>query len=199
MTIYAKPLERLIKELSRLPGIGERTASRLAFHILKLPKEDARSLANSIIEAQERIGLCPECFNLSEEGLCVICANGGRSRDILCVVEKVNDLISIERGGGFKGRYHVLHGVLSPIHGIGPEKIKIKGLLDRVDGEEIKEVILATNPSTEGEATALYISKLLKPLGVKVSRIAFGVPMGGDLEYIDGVTLSRALEGRQGL
>ncbi|MFQ5900921.1 MAG: recombination mediator RecR [Thermodesulfobacteriota bacterium] len=195
--IYPEPITRLIKELSRLPGIGEKTASRLAFYIINSSKEDAMNLANSIIKVKDEIAYCSTCFNLSNIDPCAICDNGGRDANYLCVVEKVTDLIALEKTGGFKGRYHVLHGALSPIHGIGPEKLRIKELLNRIEREDVREIVIATNPNVEGEATALYLSKLIKPLGAMVTRIAFGVPMGGEIEYIDGGTLSRSLDGRR--
>lgn len=197
MSLYAVPIEKLIKELSRLPGIGEKTASRLAFFIINSSHDDVEALANSIVRAKEDVGFCSSCCNLSDEDPCQICSNGNRTHDSICVVEKPKDLVAFERSGTFKGTYHVLHGALSPLHGVGVENIKIKELLDRVkEGNGIREVIIATNPNVEGEATALYITKHIKPLGVKVTRIAFGVPMGGEIEYIDGETLGRSLSGR---
>lgn len=197
MSLYAVPIEKLIKELSRLPGIGEKTASRLAFFIVNSSRDNVEALANSIIRAKEDVGFCSSCCNLSDKDPCQICSNGNRTHDSICVVEKPKDLVAFERSGAFKGRYHVLHGALSPLHGIGVENIKIKELLDRVkEGSGVREVIIATNPNVEGEATALYITKHIKPLGVKVTRIAFGVPMGGEIEYIDGETLGRSLSGR---
>ena len=197
MNLYAEPIEKLIKELSRLPGIGEKTASRLAFFLVNSSRDDVEALANSIVRAKEDVGFCSSCYNLSDEDPCRICNNGNRTHDSICVVERPKDLIAFERSGSFKGKYHVLHGALSPLHGIGVENIKIKELLDRVEkGNGIKEVIIATNPNMEGEATALYITKHLKPLDVKVTRIAFGVPMGGEIEYIDGETLGKSLDGR---
>lgn len=197
MSLYAVPIEKLIKELSRLPGIGEKTASRLAFFIINSSQDDVEALANSVVRAKEDVGFCSSCCNLSDEDPCQICSNGNRTHDSICVVEKPKDLVAFERSGTFKGTYHVLHGALSPLHGVGVENIKIKELLDRVkEGNGIREVIIATNPNVEGEATALYITKHIKPLGVKVTRIAFGVPMGGEIEYIDGETLGRSLSGR---
>ncbi len=197
MNLYAEPIEKLIKELSRLPGIGEKTASRLAFFLVNSSRDDVEALANSIVRAKEDVGFCSSCYNLSDEDPCRICNNGHRTHDSICVVERPKDLIAFERSGSFKGKYHVLHGALSPLHGIGVENIKIKELLDKVEKNNgIKEVIIATNPNMEGEATALYITKHLKPLDVKVTRIAFGVPMGGEIEYIDGETLEKSLNGR---
>ncbi len=197
MNLYAEPIEKLIKELSRLPGIGEKTASRLALFLVNSSRDDVEALANSIIRAKEDVGFCSSCYNLSDEDPCKLCNNDNRAYDSICVVERPKDLIAFERSGSFKGKYHVLHGALSPLHGIGVENIKIKELLDRVEkNNEIKEVIIATNPNMEGEATALYITKYLKPFDVKVTRIAFGVPMGGEIEYIDGETLEKSLNGR---
>ncbi len=195
---YPPPIRRLVEELARLPGIGEKTAIRLALHILVAPREEMERLAESILEVKDRIRLCSVCFNLSDMDPCRICADGREQGRRLCVVEDVNDLLALERAG-FRGRYHVLHGVLSPLKGIGPEDIKVKELVKRVERGDFEEVIIATNPDTSGEATAMYIRKLLKPLGVKVTRIAFGVPMGGDIEYVDGLTLSKAIEGRREL
>ncbi len=197
MNLYAEPIEKLIKELSRLPGIGEKTASRLAFFLVNSSRDDVEALANSIVRAKEDVGFCSSCYNLSDEDPCRICNNGHRTHDSICVVERPKDLIAFERSGSFKGKYHVLHGALSPLHGIGVENIKIKELLDKVEKNNgIKEVIIATNPNMEGEATALYITKYLKLFDVKVTRIAFGVPMGGEIEYIDGETLEKSLNGR---
>lgn len=197
MPTHAEPIERLINELARLPGIGRKTAARLAFHILRTPKGAAQDLARAILDVKEKIQLCSVCFNLTDQDPCRICSNSRRSGEVICVVEEPNDLMAIEGTGDFTGTYHVLHGTLSPLEGIGPEDIKAKELLRRLEGGKVKEVIMATNPNVEGGATALYLTKLIKPLGVKVTRIAYGIPMGGDIEYTDGVTLVKALEGRR--
>ena len=197
MSAYAKPIDHLIEALTRLPGIGKKTASRLAFHILRSSLSEARDLARAILDVKEKIHLCSTCFNLTDEDPCQICQDERRSREILCVVEGPNDLIAVENTGAFKGRYHVLHGTISPLEGVGPDDIKIKELMERLQKEKISEVILATNPTVEGGTTALYLTDLIKPLGVKVTRIAYGIPMGSEIEYSDGMTLSKALEGRR--
>ena len=199
--MYAAPVQRLITELSRLPGIGTRTAQRLAFHVLRASPEEARDLADAIREVKERIRPCERCFNLAEERLCPICADTRRDPSVLCVVEEPGDVIPIERTHEFRGRYHVLGGALSPIDGVDPEDLKIAQLLSRVDGEDVREVVLATNPTTTGEATALYIADALRGRApdVAVTRLASGLPVGGDLEYADEVTLGRALAGRRAL
>ena len=197
MAGYAKPIDHLIEALSRLPGIGRKTASRLAFHILRGSMSEAQGLARAIVEVKEKIRLCSTCFNLTDEDPCQICRDDRRSGDVLCVVEGPNDLMAIENTGTFNGRYHVLHGTIAPLEGIGPEDIKIKELMDRLQRGRITEVILATNPTVEGGATALYLTELIKPLGIKVTRIAYGIPMGSEIEYSDGMTLSKALEGRR--
>lgn len=197
MARYAPPLVRLIGELVRLPGIGPKTAQRLTFHLLKATKDEAVALAQAIIELKDRIQTCTVCYNISEGDQCPICADPTRDGSALCVVEEANDLWAIEKTASFKGRYHVLGGSLSPLEGRGPEQLTAKALLRRLEGGEVKEVILATNPNVEGEATAMYLSRLLKPLVVRVTRIARGLPMGSDIEYADEVTLSRALEGRR--
>ena len=197
MSAYAKPIDHLIEALTRLPGIGKKTASRLAFHILRSSLSEARDLARAILDVKEKIHLCSICFNLTDEDPCQICQDERRSLDILCVVEGPNDLIAVENTGAFKGRYHVLHGTISPLEGVGPDDIKIKELMERLQKEKISEVILATNPTVEGGTTALYLTDLIKPLGVKVTRIAYGIPMGSEIEYSDGMTLSKALEGRR--
>ncbi len=197
MATYAKPIDRLIEALSRLPGIGRKTASRLAFHILRGSLSEAQGLARAIVEVKEKIRLCSTCFNLTDEDPCQICRDDRRSGDVLCVVEGPNDLMAIESTAAFNGKYHVLHGTIAPLEGIGPEDIKIKELMDRLQRGRITEVILATNPTVEGGTTALYLTELIKPLGIKVTRIAYGIPMGSEIEYSDGMTLSKALEGRR--
>jgi recombination protein RecR len=192
----AESVERLIAQLSRLPGIGRKSAARLAFHLLKIPKEEALELAKAISDIKEKVGFCSICNNISETDPCHICVDTERKNDIICVVEEAADLAALDKAEGFNGRYHVLGGRISPLDGIGPDDLKIKELLGRIVAET-KEIIIATNPNVEGEATALYLAKLIKPLGVKVTRIARGLPVGSDLEYADGMTLSRALEGRQ--
>jgi recombination protein RecR len=191
------PIARLTVLFARLPGVGEKTAQRLAFHVLKSPPEYARDLAEALLALRDEVRLCSTCCNLTATDPCPICADPQRDAKVICVVESVPDLLAIERTREFRGRYHVLHGALSPLDGIGPDQLKIKELLARLTG--VDEVIVATDPTVEGEATALYITKLVKPLGVRVTRIAQGVPMGGDLEYADQVTLARALQGRREL
>ena len=191
------PISRLIRELAKLPGIGEKTASRLAFHILRAPGDYARELAQALVEVKERIRLCSVCMNLTAEDPCTLCADARRDAGLIAVVATPPDLYAIERTGGFRGRYHVLHGLLSPLEGMGPDDLRIKELLGRVGGGEVREIILATSPNVEGEATALYLAKVLRPLGVKVTRIASGLAVGGELEYADGVTITRALEARR--
>lgn len=197
MASYAKPIDRLIEALTRLPGIGKKTASRLAFHILRSNLSDAQELARSILDVKEKIRLCSVCFNLTDDDPCQICQNPNRSSDILCVIEGPNDLMAIENTGEYRGKYHVLHGTISPLEGVGPEDIKIKELIERLKKEKISEVILATNPTVEGGTTALYLTDLLRPLGIKITRIAYGIPVGGEIEYADGMTLLKALEGRR--
>ena len=195
MAYYSSQITRLIEELSKLPGIGTKTAQRLAFHIINMPKDQASGLANAIVDARENIRYCSQCYNLTDSELCPICRNEKRSTKTIMVVETPRDLAAYEKTGKFEGVYHVLHGAISPMLGIGPGDIRLKELMLRLQGD-VEEVIIATNSSLEGETTAMYISKLIKPTGIKVSRIASGVPVGGDLEYIDEVTLLRALEGR---
>jgi recombination protein RecR len=197
MALHAKPIDDLIEALTKLPGIGRKTASRLAFYILRSNPSEAQRLARAILDVKEKIRLCSICFNLTDEDPCRICQDERRTREILCVVEGPNDLIAIENTGAFSGRYHVLHGTISPLEGVGPDDIKIRELMERIHRERVAEVILATNPTVEGGATALYLTDLIKPLGVKVTRIAYGIPMGGEIEYSDGMTLSKALEGRR--
>ncbi|MCM1264192.1 MAG: recombination mediator RecR [Butyrivibrio sp.] len=195
MDLYSGLINKLIEELSGLPGIGAKTAQRLAFHIINMPKERVERLATTMMEARDNVRYCQECFTLTEQDICPICANAGRDHKTIMVVENTRDLAAYEKTGKFTGVYHVLHGAISPMLGIGPNDIKLKELMHRLQSD-ISEVIIATNSSLEGETTAMYISKLIKPTGVKVTRIASGVPVGGDLEYIDEVTLLRALEGR---
>jgi len=194
--IKDNPIKQLIKSLSGLPGVGEKTAIRLALHIMNMPEKSAVELAESIKEAREKICLCTECFNYSDGPLCFVCSNPSKKTDILCVVETPGDIISIEKSGGFTGRYHVLHGVITPLEGIGPDQIKIRELIKRVKERNIKEVILSTNPTMNGNATALYIAEQLRPLNIKISRIAQGIQPGGDIGYADQGTLRNALEGR---
>lgn len=195
--MYAEPLARLIDELSKMPTVGPKTAQRLAFYILRMPKEDAERLSQAILDAKARIHYCGICFHITDVDPCAICANPARSRSMICVVEDPRDVLAMERTREYRGLYHVLHGAISPLDGVGPDDLKIKELLDRVKTGEVQEVIVATNPRVEGEATAIYLAKIIKPLGVKVTRIAHGVPVGADLEYADEVTLARALEGRR--
>ncbi|WZL73368.1 recombination mediator RecR [Clostridiaceae bacterium 35-E11] len=197
MNYYAAPVARLIEEFSKLPGIGRKSAQRLAFHVLNMGEVDVTNLAQAIIEAKRKTKYCSVCANITDIDPCHICRNERRNKEVICVVEDPRDVIAMEKTKEFRGFYHVLHGAISPMEGIGPEEIRIKELLTRIQNQEIEEVILATNPTIEGEATAMYISKLIKPLGIKVTRIAHGIPVGGDLEYADEVTLSKALEGRR--
>jgi recombination protein RecR len=199
VSVYAGPVQDLIDELGRLPGVGPKSAQRIAFHLLKLPKEDALRLAGSIAVVKERVSFCTTCFNIAEGDRCGICADERRDHHVVCVVEEPRDIVAVERTGEFKGRYHVLQGAISPIEGIGPDQLRVKELLARIEPEGITEVILCTNPNIEGEATAMYLGRLLKPLGLTVTRIASGLPVGGDLEYADELTLGRALEGRREL
>ena len=198
MGYYSPSIEKLIENFEKLPSIGHKTAIRLAFHILDASEQETKDFINSITEAKKNLKYCSKCYNISDTDPCTICANPKRDENIICVVEDVRDVIAMERTHEFKGVYHILHGSISPMNGIGPDDIKIKELLSRIDSA-VKEVIIATNPRVEGEATAMYISKLLKPLGTKVTRIAHGIPVGGDLEYTDEITLSKALEGRREL
>jgi recombination protein RecR len=197
--VYAGPLQDLIDELARLPGIGPKTAQRLAFHVLKVESTDARRLADAIVAVKEKIRACSQCFNVSTADLCDFCLDSRRDPALVCVVEEARDIVSIERTGEFRGRFHVLGGAISPIDGVGPDDLHIAELLGRVRSEGIQEVIVATNPNLEGETTALYLARQLVPLGVRVTRIASGLPVGGDLEYADEVTLGRALQGRRAL
>ena len=197
--MFSGPVNRLITELSRLPGIGQRTAQRLAFHILRAPPELAAELGQALEEVKTRVRLCARCFALTEDELCAFCTDPRREDRTLCVVEGIADLLAVERTREFKGRYHVLHGVLSPLEGVGPEQLRIQELLVRLEDGKVEEVIVATNPDVEGEATALYLMRLLKPMGIRVTRLAQGLPMGGDLEFADQATLARALSGRREL
>jgi recombination protein RecR len=199
VSVYAGPVQDLIDELGRLPGVGPKSAQRIAFHLLKLPKDDALRLAGAIAVVKERVSFCTTCFNISEGDRCGICTDTRRDPNVVCVVEEPRDIVAVERTGEFKGRYHVLQGAISPIEGIGPDQLRVKELLTRIEPEGIDEIILCTNPNIEGEATAMYLARLLKPLGLKVTRIASGLPVGGDLEYADELTLGRALEGRREL
>jgi recombination protein RecR len=194
---YTLPVQALIDELGRLPGIGPKSAQRIAFHLLKVSPDDANRLADAIREAKQKVRFCERCFNFADATLCPICADDRRDPTIVCVVEESRDIVAIERTGEFRGRYHVLLGAMSPLEGIGPEQLKIRELLSRITPEGIQEVIVCTNPNTEGEVTAMYLARMLKPLGLKVTRIASGLPVGGDLEYADEPTLGRALEGRR--
>ncbi len=194
---YAPAVAGLIEELSKLPGIGPKTAQRLTFYLMKVQEAEAAALAKAIIDLKEKVSFCKTCFNLTEGDECSICKDGERDDSMICIVEEPMDVVAIEKAASFKGRYHVLGGAISPIDGIGPEEIKVKELIDRLKDDKVKEVIIATNPNIEGETTAIYISRLIKPLGIRVTRIASGLPVGGDLEYADEITLGRALEGRR--
>lgn len=199
MSFYTTPVAKLVEEFEKLPGIGHKTAQRLAFHVLSLSEEKVDTLANAIRDAKLKTKYCSVCYNLTDTDVCSICSSVSRDQTSICVVQDPRDVIAMEKTREFKGLYHVLHGAISPMEGIGPEDIKIRELLIRLRDKDIKEVILATNPNIEGEATAMYISKLLKPAGIKTTRIAHGIPVGGDLEYADEVTLAKALEGRREL
>lgn len=197
MEYGAIPLRRLIEQFAKMPGIGKKTAQRMAFYVLGLPKEEGLELAGAITDACEKIHKCAQCCNLTEDELCTVCSDRRRDQSVICVVENAEDLIAIEKTNEYKGTYHVLHGVISPLDGIGPAQLTVKELLARINGGGVREVIMATNSDVEGEATAMYISKLIKPLGVEVSRLAYGLPVGSNLQYADSVTLTRAIEGRQ--
>jgi len=194
---FARPVAELIEHLKKLPGIGEKSAARLAFHILKSERDKIEGLSRALLEVKDKISLCRVCFNITDQDPCAICADPRRESALVCVVEEPADLLAIERTGQFRGKYHVLHGVLSPLDGIGPEDIRIEELVQRVKRQQVTEVILAINPSTEGETTSIYLSKILQPLGIKITRIAYGIPMGGDLKYTDDMTLMRAIESRR--
>ena len=195
--LYEGAVQDLIDELGRLPGVGPKSAQRIAFHLLKAPAEDASRLAHAISDAKARVRFCERCFNVSEGALCPICDDDSRDATLLCVVEESRDIVAIEKTGEYRGRYHVLLGAMSPLEGIGPEQLKVRELVNRLEPEGVQEVILCTNPNIEGDVTAMYLARLLKPLPVRVTRIASGLPVGGDLEYADEVTLGRALEGRR--
>lgn len=199
MSMYSPSIEKLIQSFERLPSIGNKTAARLAFYILNASEEETNDFVSSIVNAKKNLKYCSKCYNISDTDPCQICGNPKRDQSEICVVEDVRDIIAMEKTHEFRGVYHVLHGSISPMNGIGPDDIKIKELLARLMDGQVKEVILATNPRVEGEATAMYLSKLIKPLGIKVTRIAHGIPVGGDLEYTDEITLTKALEGRREL
>jgi len=196
MTITAKPITRVVDELSRLPGIGPKTAQRLTYFLLRAPAEQSEALSTAILEMKRKVVLCTQCFNITEQSPCDICADPQRDTTRICVVEEPLDVVAIDRTGQYHGQYHVLHGALSPIEGIGPDELKMRELLQRLGADTVQEVILATNPNLEGDATAMYLTRLLQPLGLTVTRLARGLPMGGDLEYADEITLSNALAGR---
>ena len=197
MNYYIEPIARLINELSRLPGIGGKSAQRLAFHIINMPKDQVQVLTQAILQARNEVKYCSVCCNMTDRDPCAICSSNNRDKSVICVVKDPRDVIAMEKMRDYRGVYHILHGTISPMEGIGPDDIRIRELLHRVNDGGVREVILATNPDVEGEATALYISRLIKPLGIRVTRIAHGIPVGGDLEYADEVTLSKALEGRR--
>ncbi|MCR8745916.1 recombination mediator RecR [Romboutsia lituseburensis] len=197
MQVYTGPITRLIEEFSKLPGVGRKTAQRLAFHVINMNDNDVEALSKAIIEAKREIKYCSVCCNITDTDPCSMCSNKNRDPGVICVVEDPRDVAAMERTREFKGQYHVLHGVISPMDGIGPDMIKIKELIQRLGTQDVREIIMATNPTIEGEATAMYIARLLNPMGIKVTRIAHGLPVGGDLEYADEVTISKALEGRR--
>ncbi len=196
---YTAPVQTLIDEFGRLPGVGPKSAQRIAFHLLKLPEADAQRLAHAILDAKAKVRFCERCFNVASAELCPICTDDRRDPSLLCVVEESRDIVAIERTGEFRGRYHVLLGAMNPLEGIGPEQLKVRELVARIEPEGITEVIVCTNPNTEGEVTAMYLARLLSPLGLTVTRIASGLPVGGDLEYADELTLGRAIEGRRSI
>lgn len=197
MENYSEPIDRLINEFSKLPGIGRKTAQRLAFHVINMNPDDVSSLSKALMDVKREIKYCKVCCNISDSDICSICANGHRDSSTICVVEDPRDVAAMERTKDYNGKYHVLNGVISPMDGIGPDMLNIKELISRLGDGSIKEIIMATNPTIEGEATAMYVSRLVKPMGIKVTRIAHGLPVGGDLEYADDVTISKALEGRR--
>jgi recombination protein RecR len=197
MPDFAEPLARVINEFKRLPGIGQKSAQRIAFHLMRASREDAEHLAQAVLDVKDKLGLCTICNNISDSALCQYCSNTARDPHVVCVVEEPHNIVGIETTRQYQGRYHVLQGALSPLRGIGPEQLKIKGLVQRIGEGEIQEVIIATNPTVEGEATAVYLARLLKPLGVRVTRIGMGIPVGSDIEFADEVTISKAMEGRR--
>ena len=197
MADFAEPLQRLIQECKRLPGIGQKSAQRIAFHLLRVPREEAEALAQAVLDIKDKLGICTLCQNISDGELCVYCRDPHRDAQHICVVEEPHNIVPVETTRTFHGLYHVLHGAISPLRGIGPEQLRIKGLVDRLAKGDVQEVIIATNPTVEGEATAVYLSRLLKPLGPRVTRIAMGIPVGSDLEFADEVTMSRSLENRR--
>lgn len=195
--LYTEPVQDLIDELGRLPGVGPKSAQRIAFHLLKLPEQDASRLAYAITEVKRRVRFCDTCFNIAESVQCELCSDSRRDSSVICVVEEPKDIVAVERTQEFRGRYHVLQGAINPIEGIGPDQLRVRELLERIRGDVVQEVILCTNPNIEGEATAMYLARLLEPVGINVTRIASGLPVGGDLDYADELTLGRALEGRR--
>jgi recombination protein RecR len=197
MPDFAEPLARLIQEFKRLPGIGQKSAQRIAFHVLRISRDDAERLARAVLDVKDKLGLCATCGNISDAELCNFCSDANRDRTVICVVEEPHNILPIETTRQFNGVYHVLHGSISPLRGVGPEQLRIKPLLARLEADEIREIILATNPTVEGEATAVYLSRLLKPLGVRATRIAMGIPVGSDLDYADEVTMTKSLENRR--
>jgi recombination protein RecR len=197
MPDFAEPLARLIQELKRLPGVGQKSAQRIAFHVLRTSHEDAQRLAQAVVDVKEKLGICTVCNNISDGEICNYCRDPNRNHAVICIIEEPHNILPIETTRQFEGVYHVLHGSISPLRGIGPEQLRIKSLLERIQNDEIHEIILATNPTIEGEATAAYLSRLLKPLGMKVTRIAMGIPVGSDLEFADEVTMSKSLENRR--
>ncbi|MBQ1793951.1 MAG: recombination protein RecR [Peptostreptococcaceae bacterium] len=197
MQTYTGPISRLIEEFSKLPGVGRKTAQRLAFHVINMNMNDVEALSKAIVDAKKEIRYCSVCYNITDKAVCSMCSNKNRDDSIICVVEDPRDVAAMEKTKEFNGKYHVLNGVISPMDGIGPDMIRIKELIQRLSNQDVKEIIMATNPTIEGEATAMYIARLLKPMGIKVTRIAHGLPVGGDLEYADEVTITKALEGRR--
>lgn len=197
MTEFAEPLARLVTELKRLPGIGAKSAQRMAFHLLRADREDAEALAQAILDVKDKLRMCEQCNNIADAELCHICSDANRDASVICVVEEPHNIVPVEHTRWFRGRYHVLHGAISPLKGIGPDQLRIRNLLTRLQSDEVKELIIATNPTAEGEATAAYLSRLIKPLGIKVTRIGMGLPVGSDLEFADEVTMSKSLENRR--